>query len=314
MKAIAYQQFGNTEVLQMVEEATPSIQPQQVLVKVKAVSLNPMDWKIRKGEMKLMSGTSFPKHTGVDFAGVIEELGASVSNFAKGDEVFGVVKNNMKEGALAEYVAVPADKIWRKPAEVDFAQAASLPIVGAAAVAAFNKMGNISSSTQILINGASGGFGMILLQLLRNSGAQVTAVTNTKGLAFAKQWGATATVDYTKEDVLKQKARYDVIVDLSGKMGYGRARAIMKQKAMFINPTPKPIDIPLTIVKNVFRYKKHIVLLSAPSAENMGVLLNAIAKGLHIEVSKLFPFAQYKEAYQYAEKGGIIGKAVIEVQ
>src|SRR3954468_7988787 len=123
MKAIAYQQFGNIEVLQMVEEATPAIKPDQVLIKVKAVSVNPLDWKIRKGEMKLMSGTKFPKHTGVDFAGIIEDTGTAVTGFKKGDEVFGVVKNMMKEGALAGYVAVSSSLIWKKPEHISFPQA-----------------------------------------------------------------------------------------------------------------------------------------------------------------------------------------------
>src|SRR3954468_15132972 len=116
MKAIAYQQFGNIEVLQMVEEATPAIKPDQVLIKVKAVSVNPLDWKIRKGEMKLMSGSKFPKHTGMDFAGIIEAVGSAVTNFKKGDDVFGVVKNIMKEGALAGYVAITSTSVWMKPA------------------------------------------------------------------------------------------------------------------------------------------------------------------------------------------------------
>src|SRR6478609_5587101 len=112
MKAIVYQRFGNTDVLQTIEEPKPSIQPTQVLVKVKAVSINPMDWKIRKGEMTLMSGKKFPKYTGVDFAGIIEEVGTSVTNLKKGDEVFGLVKNTMKEGALAEYIAVSSTLVW----------------------------------------------------------------------------------------------------------------------------------------------------------------------------------------------------------
>jgi NADPH:quinone reductase-like Zn-dependent oxidoreductase len=167
MKAIAYQKFGNIDVLQTVEEPKPSIQSNQVLIKVKTVSVNPMDWKIRKGEMKLMSGSKFPKHTGVDFAGVVEETGSSVTNFKRGDEVFGVVKNTMKEGALAEYIAVPSASVWKKPSQMSFAQAASIPIVGAAAATALEKMGDISPSTQILVNGATGGFGMFLLQLLK---------------------------------------------------------------------------------------------------------------------------------------------------
>lgn len=314
MKAIAYQKFGNIDVLQTIEEPKPSFEPNQVLVKVKAVSINPLDWKIRKGEMKLMSGSTFPKHIGIDFAGIVEDIGSSVTNFKKGDEVFGVVKNVMKEGALAEYVAVPSTFVWKKPAHIDFVQAASIPIVGAAAVTALQKMGNINGHSQILVNGSTGGFGMFLLQLLKQKGANITAVTSTKALDFAKTWGANAVVDYTKQNVLSQKNTYDIVIDLSGKMGYANAKQIMKTKALFLNPTPKPIEIPTSLFKNLFTGKKHIALLSSPSAHNIEVLLNAINTGLQIEVSKVFPFAQFKEAYQYAEQGGYIGKVAVEIK
>jgi NADPH:quinone reductase-like Zn-dependent oxidoreductase len=313
MKAVAYKKFGNVDVLQMVEEPKPSIQPDQVLVKVKAVSINPMDWKIRKGEMKLMSGSKFPKHTGVDFAGIIEDTGSAVTHFKKGDEVFGVVKNAMKEGALAEYVAVPATSIWKKPSHINFAQAASIPIVGAAAVATIQKMGRIHTHTQILVNGATGGYGMFLLQLLKVQGANVTAVTSTKGIELAQKWGAKSVIDYTREHVLAKKVTYDIVIDLSGKMGYAKAKQIMKPRALFLNPTPKPIEIPISFFSNLFTGKKHIVILSSPSANNVEVLLNAINSGLQIVVSKVFPFAQFKEAYHSVEQGGYTGKVVIEI-
>lgn len=310
MKAIAYQKFGNTEVLQPVEETKPSIQSKQVLIKVKAVSINPMDWKIRKGEMKLMSGSKFPKHTGVDFSGIIEDPGTS--NFKKGDDVYGVVKNNMKDGALAEYVAVPSSLVWKKPVQLSFSEVASIPIVGIAAVTALQKMGEINPQTKILVNGATGGFGMFLLQLLKQKGADVTAVASTQGLEYALKWGANSVIDYTKVNVLTQATTYDIIIDLSGKMGYANAKQIMKAKSLFLNPVPQPIDIPISLIKNLFRGKKHVVILSSPSSKIMDVLLSAIDNGLQIEVNKVFPFEQAVEAYQYAEKGGFVGKVVIE--
>jgi len=313
MKAIAYQKFGNTEVLQIAEQEKPAITSDQVLVRIKAFSINPMDWKIRRGDMKLMSGSKFPKNTGADFAGIIEKTGGSVGHLKAGDEVFGVVKNLMKEGASAEYVAVPASLVWKKPDKISFAQAASLPVVGTAAVTAFEKMGNITSQTAILINGATGGFGMILLQFLKQRGAQITAVTSPKGVEYAKKWGANTVIDYTKENVLSQKITYDVVIDLSGKMGYKAAKEIMKTKSIFINPTPEPVEIPLSVLGNIFRSKKHMVLLSNPATAYTEVLLDAVSKGLDIEISAKFPFSQYKEAYQYAEKGEYVGKVVIEI-
>jgi len=313
MKAIVYQKFGTADVLQTIEQPKPIIKTDQVLVKVKAFSLNPMDWKIRKGEMTLMSGSKFPKHTGTDFAGIIEEIGSSVIGFKKGDEVFGVVKNMMKEGVSAEYVAVTSSLIWKKPSEISFPQAASIPVAGTAAVTGMQKMANINAQTNILVNGATGGFGMFLLQLLKQRGANVTAVTSTKGVEFAKKWGANLVIDYTKEDVLSNQATYDIVIDLSGKMGYKTAKQVMKPKARFLNPTPRPIEIPVSFFNNLFTAKKHIIILSAPSTKQTDVLLSAVKNGLQIEVNKVFPFAQYKEAYQYAEQGGYIGKVVIEL-
>ncbi|GEP93340.1 NADPH:quinone reductase [Chitinophaga terrae (ex Kim and Jung 2007)] len=313
MKAIAYQKFGNTDVLQTVEETKPAIRSNEVLVKVKAVSINPMDWKIRKGEMKLMSGSRFPRHTGVDFAGVIEDTGVAVTNFKKGDEVFGVVKNTMKDGALADYVAVPGTLIWKKPTAITFAEAAAIPIAGAAATTALQKMGKINPGTSILINGATGGFGMFLLQLLKDRKAVVTAVTGTKGIDYAKQWGADIVLDYTKADVLTQNATYDIVIDLSGKMGYSKAKRIMNRKALFLNPTPKPVQIPASFLNNLFTNKKHVVILSAASTPHINLLTSAIGNGLQVEVSRRFPFDKVVEAYQYAEKGGVTGKVVIEL-
>ncbi|WP_298741480.1 NAD(P)-dependent alcohol dehydrogenase [uncultured Chitinophaga sp.] len=313
MKAIAYQQFGSTDVLQTVEVAKPTLRSNQVLVKVKAVSINPLDWKIRKGEMKLMSGSRFPRSTGADFSGIIADTGTAVTDLKTGDEVFGVVKNMMKEGALAEYIVVDASLAWKKPAYVSFAQAAAIPVAGTAAVTALQKMGTINANTSILINGATGGFGMFLLQLLKQRGASGTAVTNTKAAAFAKTWGADIVIDYTKENVLSQHITYDIVIDLSGKMGYANARQIMKPKALFLNPTPSPIEIPTSIIRNLFTGKKHIVIIASPAADKVNVVLNAIADGLQVEVSKVFSFAQSKEAYQYAEQGGYIGKVAVEL-
>ncbi|MEH6680593.1 MAG: NADP-dependent oxidoreductase [Sediminicola sp.] len=313
MKAITYQKFGSTDVLQIVEQPKPSIKSNQVLVKVKAFSLNPMDWKIRKGEMKLMSGSKFPKNTGTDFSGIVEEVGTSVIGLKNGDEVFGVVKNMMKEGVSAEYIAVTSSLVWKKPSNISFPQAASIPVVGTAAVTALQKMGNIKSTTTILINGATGGFGMFLLQFLKQKGAYVTAVTSSKGIEFAKKWGANMVIDYTKTNVFSQKTTYDIVIDLSGKMAYKNAKQIMNSKGLFLNPTPKPIEIPTSLFKNLFTAKKHIVILSSPSTKHTEVLIGSVKKGFQIEVNKVFPFSQFKEAYQYAEKGGVIGKVVVEI-
>ena len=313
MKAIVYHQFGDTNVLQMAGQPRPVIQPDQMLIRVKAFSINPMDWKIRKGEMTLMSGSKFPKRTGTDLSGIIAETGAEVRGLKVGDEVFGVVKNMTKEGVSAEYIALPASLVWKKPAGLSFAQAAAIPVAGTAAVTALEKMGDIGPQTKILINGATGSFGMFLLQLLKPKGAKVTAITSTNGIAYAKKWGADTVIDYKTEDILTSKATYDIIVDLSGRMGYQMAKRIMNPKAIFLNPTPKPLEIPGALLNNLFTGQKHQVILSAPATKYTDVLLNAVNSGLEIEIHKIFEFSEYQQAYQYAEQGGYAGKIVVEV-
>lgn len=312
MKTVAYQTFGDLNVLEIVEEPEPSLTTGKVLVRVKAVSINPIDWKIRKGEMKLMSGAKFPRHTGLDFAGVVERTGAAAGRVAAGDQVFGVVPNLMKDGALSEYVVVPATSLWKKPAHLSFAQAASLPVVGTAAVTALRKMGTIGPGTKILVNGATGGLGMILLQLLKRRGAEVTAVTGPKNLEYAEEWGADKVVDYSETNVVDQRETYDVIVDLSDKLPYTQAKPIMKDEARFLDLTPGPIDIALSPVKNLLRGKKHVAVLADQSESKMSELLDAVDSGLQIMVNRVFPFDRSVEAYRYAEGGGVAGKVAIE--
>ena len=262
MKIVSYQKFGGIDVLQMTEVPKPSVVAKQVLVKVKAVSINPLDWKIRMGDMKLMSGSKFPKRIGVDFAGIIDAIGEKVKSFKAGDEVFGVV-NSMKEGALGEFVLVTATSLWRKPANISFAQAASIPVAGVCAYQGIEEIGHVSAGSEVLINGATGGVGMFALQLAKQSGAQVTAVTNSEGVSFARKWGADQTIEYSKENVLQSGKKFDVIFDLSGKMPFEKARRILKNKAVFINPVPKLIDILLTKITNLFTSQKNVILLTS---------------------------------------------------
>lgn len=219
----------------------------------------------------------------------------------------------MKDGAMAEYVAVPSTLVWKKPVNISFHEAAAVPVVGFAAVTALKKMGAITSRTKILVNGATGGFGMVLLQLLKKTGADVTAVASTKGIESAKKWGANSVVDYSKQNVISQGMSFDIVIDLSGKLPYKTAKKIMKQKALFLNATPAPIDIVSSLFLNLFNGRKHIPVLSSASDKNMQVVFNAINAGLQIEINRIFPFASFKKAYEYAEQGGYVGKVVVEI-
>lgn len=312
MKVVQYKDFGGVDVLKQVEISKPSLKPAHILVKVKAVSINPLDWKIRNGEMKLMSGKKFPKRIGVDFAGVVEATASDSTQFSIGDEVFGAV-NGMKEGALGEYVLVEQNNVYKKPSEISFSQAASIPIVGAGAYEAIEKLGKVSSGQKVLINGATGGMGMFALQLAKQKGAIVTGVANTNSLELANDWGADKVVDYTKKDITAKDELYDVIFDLSGKLPFKKAKQILKPKGVYINPVPNLSQIISTAIVNPFRSQKHKILLSSPTNTVITKLLKAVENGLKIHVSKEFPFREYQKAYEFAEKGGYNGKLIIHV-
>jgi NADPH:quinone reductase-like Zn-dependent oxidoreductase len=185
MKKVIYNQYGNADVLQLIETPVPAIPENGILVKIKAVSINPLDWKIFKGEEKMMSGSKFPKGIGIDFSGIIEKTGSNISSFKKGDEVFGLL-DAFKGDALAEYIVVREKDIAIKPKNISFEQAAASPVVGLSALQILNKLSSIKSGTRLLINGATGGIGMFLTQLAKKRGAIVTAVTSSKELRWQK--------------------------------------------------------------------------------------------------------------------------------
>ncbi|MGY2134264.1 NAD(P)-dependent alcohol dehydrogenase [Hymenobacter sp. HD11105] len=237
MKKVLYNRFGGVEVLELAEVAQPALTPNEVLVRVKAVSINPLDWKIRQGEMKLVAGSTFPKGVGLDFAGVVEAVGAAVPGLHPGDDVFGLV-DVLKGGALAEYVAVPAADLALKPANLSFAQAAALPVAGSAALQVLHQLVAVGPGTEILINGASGGIGMIATQLASQRGAVVTAVVGPAGTELARQWGSASVLNYREHDIKGAGKRYDVVLDLSGKLSFSAARPLLKPRGAYVNTVP----------------------------------------------------------------------------
>jgi len=312
VQAIIYHQFGGADQLKIEDVAVPELKKGEVRVQVKSVSINPLDWKIRGGAMKLMSGSSFPKGIGVDFSGIVEDVAADVTAFNKGDAVFGAV-DGMKQGALREYVSISADAIWHKPDALTFSQAAALPVVGTAAYQALFKLAKVGQGNRVLINGATGGVGMVAVQLAHQAGAHVTAVAGSSGLPLAKQWGADQLINYSKTNVLNEGQQFDTVFDLSGKLPFQLAQQVMAPNAVFINPVPDLKQIVFSKIHNLFSAQKHQVLLSVPHAAAIGYVLQAIDNGMQMMVGRTFPFDQAATAYREAERGGAIGKITIEI-
>jgi NADPH:quinone reductase-like Zn-dependent oxidoreductase len=312
MKKLIYNRFGGVDVLELAEVARPALMPDGVLVRVKAASLNPLDWKIRAGEMKLVTGTTFPKGVGIDFAGVVEAVGEGVSGFRPGDEVLGL-GDMFKGGAVAEYVVVPAASLALKPANLSFAQAAALPVAGSAALQVFDQLVAVGPGTEILINGASGGIGMIATQLARQRGAVVTAVVGPAGVERARQWGSDVVLNYREHDLRHPEQRYDVVLDLSGKLSFAAARPLLKPSGAYVNTVPGPREIVGSFLHNLVSRQKYRVLLLKPTPAYLHELAGLAAGGLAVVVSQSYPLADFQRAYAEVARGGVVGKAVLTV-
>jgi NADPH:quinone reductase-like Zn-dependent oxidoreductase len=226
MKAITHCEYGGPDVLKVEGIEKPVPNDNQLLVKVRAASVNPLDLTIR-GALLLrpLFGLRKPKDTrlGVDYSGTVEAVGKNVTQFKPGDEVFGG-----KNGALAEYVSVLADRaVVLKPANMNFEQAAAVPVAAITALQGLRDKGHIQSGQKVLINGASGGVGTFAVQIAKSFGAEVTGVCSTRNVDLVRSIGADHVIDYTKEDFTKGDQHYDLIFDLIGNHSFSERRRIL---------------------------------------------------------------------------------------
>src|SRR3989475_1089707 len=235
MKAIVYCDYGLPNLkLQEIEKPTPA--DDQLLVRVRAASVNPYDWHFVEGTPKIMRlmgvGLRKPKDTrlGVDFAGTVEAVGKNVTQFKPGDDVFGG-----RGGAFAEYVCPRAYRaVAIKPANITFEQAASVNIAGITALQALRDKGKVQAGQKVLINGASGGVGTFAVQIAKSLGADVTGVCSTKNVDLVRSLGADHVIDYTKEDFAKGEQRYDVILDNIANHSPSECRRVLTPKGKYI--------------------------------------------------------------------------------
>jgi NADPH:quinone reductase-like Zn-dependent oxidoreductase len=321
MKAIRYHRYGAPDVLEYVDVERPVPGDDEVLLRVRAASVNPLDWHFVRGApflMRFMAGLRRPKdpRLGADLAGVVEAVGRNVTQFRPGDEVFGAAK-----GAYAEYTCARGDKIAPKPANASFEQAAAVPVAGLTALQALRDKGHLQPGQSVLVNGAAGGVGTFAVQIAKAFGAEVTAVCSTKNLDFVRALGAAHVIDYTQEDFTQSGRRFDVILDCIGNHSLTACRRVLSRRGIYVivgGPdrgwlSPFPFILKLLLLSRFVSQKLRLVMTSLKPAD-LTVLKELIEAGKVTPViDRSYPLHETAEAIRHVETKHARGKVVITI-
>ncbi|MBG0831493.1 NAD(P)-dependent alcohol dehydrogenase [Planomonospora sp. ID67723] len=324
MKAIRYHAYGPPEVLRLQDADIPAVGADDVLIRVRAASVNPLDWHNMRGEpyfVRLQMGLTRPKHTalGADLAGVVESVGRDVTAFRPGDEVYGGCGLDLVPGTtgLAEYACLRQNgMLCKMPGGLTFEQAAAVPVAALTALQALRDKGRVRLGHRVLINGASGGVGTFAVQIAKAMGAEVTGVCGTGNTELVRSIGADHVIDYTKEDYTRAGKRYDVVLDLVANHGIRAIRRVLEPTGVFVEGAPSKgqwIGPVLGIVK-VMVTPRTTFFLSHPSADDLTVMSELIESGKVTPViDRTYSLDETAEAVRYLERGHARGKVVVTV-
>ena len=317
MKAIELTKYGAPEFLQMIEVEKPSPKENEVLIKIHASSVSSGDARMRRADpfiIRLIFGFKRPRKPilGVVLAGEIEAIGASVSKYKIGDQVFG--SSGMNFGAHAEYVTVPEDAVLAlKPGNMSYEEAASIPF-GATASMHFLRIANIQQGQKILIYGASGALGTMAVQLAKNYGAEITAVCSTRNVELMKSLGADHVIDYTREDFTRNGKKYDVVFDTIGKISLRKALKSLSDNGHLLLASAGIGTMIGGSIKSMFIKKKIVSGVIKETVKDMNFFKQLIEKGsLKAVIDRTYPLEQIAEAHAYVDKGHKKGNVIIAI-
>ena len=322
MKAIVYRNYGSPDVLRCEDVAKPTPGQDEVLVRVRAAALNPLDCHLIRGAylMRPMTGLRRPRMTrsGADFAGEVEAVGGNVTRFQPGDEVFGAVR-----GAFAEYVCAPESRLAKKPANLSFDQAAAVPVAGLSALQGLRDKGRIQAGQKVLINGAAGGVGTFAVQIARSFGATVTGVCSTVNVELVRSIGADRVVDYTRNDFTQSGERYDLMLDCVGNRSMSACRRVLTPRGTFVVVGMKPGSRGMGLIAHVldvllsswFVSQNIVFFLASVNPGDLVLLTELIEKNeLTPVIDRRYSLDEVPEAFRYLNKGHARGKVVIDVE
>lgn len=323
MKAIVYEKYGSPDVLRLVDVEKPYPKENEVLIKVRAASLNALDWHLMRGKpfavRLMMSGINKPKNTkpGRDLAGVVEDVGKKVTQFKPGDEVFGTAS-----GTCAEYACADENKIVLKPADISFEKAAAVPVAAITALQGLRDKGLIQHGQKVLIDGSGGGVGTFAIQIAKSLGAEVTAVCSTRNLETARSIGADYFIDYNTEDFSKSGKQYDLIFGANAYHSIIDYRRALDRNGIYVGAGGGGKSIILMLLEMLLQS-----LLSIISKKKMKVFMAKInktdltnLKDLLITrkivpvIDRIYPLSKTVEAMRYLEEGHAKGKIIITIE
>jgi NADPH:quinone reductase-like Zn-dependent oxidoreductase len=322
MKAVVIDGYGGSDRLRVREVARPHAGAGEVLIRVRAAGVNPVDWKIRKGSLRAVLRLRFPVVLGCDVAGEVEEVGPGVGRFRPGDPVFAMIPPaGNGPGGYAEYAVARESAVAAKPGSLGFEEAASMPVAALTALQALRDLGGLGPGGSALINGASGGVGTFAVQVARALGAsRVVGVCGPTNLEFVRGLGADEALDYHREagDFARRPDRYDVILDAVAARSFASCRTALNPKGTYITTLPMPGSLAwgaLLPVAGLFGYGRRArFVIARPLGADLDVLARlADAGSLRPVIDRVLPLDRAGEAHDASEAGRVRGKIVLRV-
>jgi NADPH:quinone reductase-like Zn-dependent oxidoreductase len=316
MKAIVYTKFGPPDVLQLKEVEKPIPKDNEILIKVQAASANAYDWRHLRADpflIRLMgAGLLKPKHKilGADIAGQVEAVGGNVKQFQPGDEVFG----EGGYGGFAEYVCVDENRFVLKPANLTFEEAAAVPMAALTALQGLRDKGRIQARKKVLINGASGGVGTFAVQIAKSFEAEVTGVCSTTKMDLVRSIGADHVIDYTQEDVTKNKQQYDLIFDVAAYRSISDYKRILSSSGIYVLAGGSMARIFQLMFISMTGAKNRRLIVEKINQKDLLFIIELMNAGkVKSIIDKRYPLSETAEALRYLEEGHARGKVVITV-
>jgi len=333
MKAITIEKYGKHVPLVMTEQPMPEIGEQDVLVEIHAASLNPIDFKIKEGKVKLLLSYKFPLILGNDFSGVVVKVGKRVNAFKPGDEVYGRPRKN-RIGTLAEFIAVHEEDIALKPRNLSFEEAASIPLVGLTTYQAFSDILDLKQGQKILIHAGAGGVGTFAIQMAKLMGAHVATTASDKGYDLVKSLGADLIINYREENFEEKLAGYDAVYDTLGGAALEKSFRVLKPGGQIVSISGMPnarfgkeeklgwvkttilslVSRKITALEKKTRTRYHFLFMK-PSGAQLNILKDWIEESrIKPIVDKVYSLEETGQAFQYLESGRAKGKVIVKIK